>query len=56
MGCDPQYDESYWRRRAETTRTLADEIHVTEVRRILLDIAKSYDRLAELAAARKPAR
>src|SRR5438552_2721064 len=56
MERDPQHDESYWRRRAEKTRTLADEMQVPEVRRILLDIAKSYDRLAELAAARKPER
>src|SRR5438128_7111793 len=56
MDRNPQHDESYWRRRAEKTRTLADEMQVPEVRRILLDIAKSYDRLAVLAAARKPDR
>jgi len=56
MDRDLQHDESYWRRRAEKTRTLADEMQVPEVRRILLDIAKSYDRLAELAVARKPDR
>ena len=29
MDRDPQHDESYWRRRAEKTRTLADEMRGT---------------------------
>ena len=53
MGDDPRYDECYWRRRAEKTRALALEMQGDEVRRVLLDIAKSYDRLAALAEARK---
>jgi len=45
------YDPQYWRERAEETRTYADVVSDAEARRLLLGVAKSYDRLAEHAEA-----
>ena len=46
-------NEKHWRDRAEETRSRADQMKDPEARRILLDIAAGYARLAELAEARK---
>jgi len=47
------HDADYWRNRAKEARQQAEEMSNTEDKRELLDIAKGYERLAELAAARK---
>ena len=41
-----------WRALAEEARTIADEMTDPQAKLILLTIARSYDRLAERAAAR----
>jgi hypothetical protein len=49
------YDPDYWRRRAEEARSLAEGMHDSHTRILMIgiaesyeQIAKSYDRLAEL--------
>jgi hypothetical protein len=42
----------YWRARAAETRALADLTSDPNIRSTLLDIAKGYEHLAELAALR----
>jgi hypothetical protein len=39
----------YWRARAEETRTLAESLNDKEARKIMLGIAKDYDRMADRA-------
>jgi len=41
------YDPKHWRERAEETRILADHIHDSEAKRIMLDIAERYERMAK---------
>jgi hypothetical protein len=41
------YDPKHWRERAEETRILADQIHDSEAKRIMLDIAERYERMAK---------
>jgi hypothetical protein len=43
------WDEEYWRHCAEEARSFAVDIRHPECKRIMDDIAKSYDRLAELS-------
>ena len=43
----------HWRERAEEARTQAEQMRDAETRRVMLDIAVGYDRLAELAEKRK---
>jgi hypothetical protein len=45
-------DAEHWWSRAEETRTVADLLNDAESRRIMLEIAEGYDRLAERAAER----
>ena len=45
-------DAEHWWSRAEETRTIAELMNDAEARRIMLDIAEGYDRLAERAAER----
>ena len=45
-------DAEHWWGRAEEARTIAEIITDPEARRIMFDIAESYDRLAERAAER----
>ena len=47
------HDAEYWRRRAEEARAQAEQMSSAEDKRVLLDIAKAYERLAELAANKK---
>jgi hypothetical protein len=42
-------DPEYWRFRAKNTRALAAETNDVSARKILEDVATSYERLAELA-------
>jgi hypothetical protein len=45
-------DPSHWRARAEEARTLADEMHDEASRRMMLEIAEGYERLAKHAEER----
>ena len=45
-------DAEHWLSRAEETRTIAEIMTDPEARRIMLDIAEGYDRLAERAVER----
>jgi hypothetical protein len=45
-------DAEHWHSRAEETRTIAEMINDPEAQRIMCDIAKGYDLLAERAAER----
>ena len=45
-------DTKHWWSRAEETRTIAELINDPEAKRIMFDIAKGYDRLAERAVER----
>ena len=51
-------DPEYWRRRAKETRTMAELTGDPEARRIMLNLAATYEALAKLAeghiAAAKP--
>ena len=44
----------YWRDRAKDTRAIVAETRDPQARSILTEIANSYDRIAELVAARTP--
>jgi hypothetical protein len=46
-------DPEHWRKRAKDTRELADQVDDPTARQTLLEIAQSYDELAELAERRK---
>jgi predicted S18 family serine protease len=39
----------YWRSRAEESRTIADLMRNPETKQMILEVAESYDRLAEHA-------
>jgi hypothetical protein len=45
-------DAEHWLSRAEETRTIAEIMTDSEARRIMVDIAEGYDRLAERAIER----
>ena len=45
-------DPEHWRKRAEQARTSADRMSDLESRRVMFEIAKSYDELAVRAEAR----
>jgi len=47
------HDAEHWRKRAEEARRLAERMMDLESRRVMLEIAKSYDELASRAKARK---
>jgi len=40
-------DPEFWRFRAEEARTLADDMKVTEPRRMMLRIAEDYEKIAK---------
>jgi CHASE3 domain sensor protein len=44
----------HWRDRAEETRVHAEQMYAPEARRLMLEIAAGYDRLAEEAEERLP--
>ena len=44
---------THWRDRARETRALAEQMDDPEVRRVLLEIAGRYNRIAEKAGERK---
>ena len=50
----PTHDAPHWRGRAEEARRSAAEATDPEVRAALMEIARAYDRLAEITAKRKP--
>ena len=45
-------DPAYWRQRAEEARTVADQLSDPIAQKAMLEIAASYEALADLAAAR----
>jgi len=49
------WDEAHWKRRAEEARTIREAIRRSDCKRIMRDMAKSYDRLASLTEAFKTA-
>jgi hypothetical protein len=55
MNAQPVEDPKVWRRRAEETRGVAQQMDDPETKRISEEIAKSYDRIAELGEARERA-
>ena len=46
------HDAEHWRKRAEESRALAGRMTDQKSRRVMLEIAKSYDELAARAEAR----
>jgi hypothetical protein len=42
-------DPEYWRGRAEEARTLAEEMNSAETRRMMLEIADNYEKIAAIA-------
>lgn len=46
-----RFTPAYWRERAEESRAMAEEMKDLGARRILVDIAESYDRMADRAEA-----
>jgi hypothetical protein len=42
------WDEEYWRSRATEARTMGDQIRHPDCKRIMGEMARSYDHLAEL--------
>jgi hypothetical protein len=42
-----EHDFKYWRSRAAEARAKADQMHDPDAKRTLLDLAASYDRIAE---------
>jgi hypothetical protein len=45
-------DPEHWRQRAKESRALADQLDDPTAKQTLLEIAQSYERLAELAERR----
>jgi hypothetical protein len=43
---------TYWRSRAEEARAVAEHLTTLEAKRIMLDVAEGYDKLAEVAEER----
>jgi hypothetical protein len=52
MSCDP-FTAEHWRDRAAEARARAEMLDEI-ARRIILEIAAAYDRLAEMTAAKEP--
>jgi DNA-binding ferritin-like protein len=46
-------DPEYWRKRAEEARTLADQMNEVRTKAMMLDIAKSYEKIAKWAEQRR---
>jgi hypothetical protein len=42
------WDEQYWRDRAEEARAVQADLTKADCKRVMADIAKTYDRLADL--------
>jgi len=51
---DLERSADYWRAKAEEARVVADSLQSETARGHMLSVAKSYDRLAELAEKRPP--
>jgi len=49
----PINNEDHWRERAKEARALAEKMDDAQTKRTMLDIAESYDRLADRAKQRK---
>jgi hypothetical protein len=47
MTIDPERLPTHWRGRAETARSMMDDFGNPEMRRVLAEIAKDYDRIAD---------
>ena len=48
-------DPTYWRRRAEEARRMADQLPDPETKQRMLEIAASYEELAKIAEAQAKA-
>ena len=55
MNAQPVEDSKVWRRRAAEARGAAQQMDDPETKRILEEIAKSYDRIAALGELRERA-
>ena len=53
MNVATRFTAKHWRDRAEETRAVAEQLDDPEARRIMLEIAAGYERLAERAQARE---
>jgi hypothetical protein len=52
MGTSYADDPKRWRERAEEARMQAEQMHTDDAKRSLLQVAATYDRMAERAGAR----
>jgi hypothetical protein len=50
----PINDPAYWRERAEEARRIAEQLADAVAREMMLDIAHSYDSLANIAEDERP--
>jgi len=50
---DLLYNAEHWHHRAEEARAIADAMHSSETRRIMLELAADFDKLAERAEGRR---
>jgi hypothetical protein len=48
-----EYDVTRWRARAAEARTLADQLTHPEAKRLMLEIAEKYERLASAAESQR---
>jgi hypothetical protein len=49
----PLLNAAYWKQRAEQARVTAESMHQSDARRLMLEMAQGYDRLAKMAEARE---
>ena len=53
---DDDYPPSFWRDKAEEARSIAENMASDDGKRVMLEIAGMYDRLAASSAARREAK
>jgi hypothetical protein len=49
----PVLNAAYWKQRAKQARVTAESMHQPDAKRIMLEIAEGYDRLAKMAETRE---
>ena len=49
----PINDPAYWRERAEEARRIAEQLADAVAKDMMLDVARSYDKLAKIAEERR---